>query len=262
MAAVEERAEVPLEGGFVNDVVRVGDTVRRTAGPWTPTIHALLDHLERVGFTEAPQVLGLDDRGREILTFLPGATMPWTDWPAFMLGLDGPKALGEFLRRYHDAVRSFRPAPDAVWRNPLAPATGELIRHGDFSPFNVVWQDDRPTGLIDWDFAQPGRAIHDLGYLAWQLVPLQPDDRAREYGYAGEVDRAARLRALCAAYGEHVAPDEVVDAAIEAILVERDQTARLAERGLHPWVGFAGDGNLDAFLANAEWIRAHRGAWT
>lgn len=31
-----------LDGGNVTTVVRVGDTVRRTAGPWTPAVHALL----------------------------------------------------------------------------------------------------------------------------------------------------------------------------------------------------------------------------
>ena len=34
--------EIPLRGGNVSTVVRVGETVRRNAGPWTPTVHALL----------------------------------------------------------------------------------------------------------------------------------------------------------------------------------------------------------------------------
>lgn len=36
-------AEIPLRGGNMNSgVVRVGDTVRRRAGPWTPAVCALL----------------------------------------------------------------------------------------------------------------------------------------------------------------------------------------------------------------------------
>ncbi|BCJ57962.1 hypothetical protein Jiend_13840 [Micromonospora endophytica] len=46
--------EIPLHGGNVSTVVRVGDTVRRNVGPWTPSVHALLRHLEYVGFTGAP----------------------------------------------------------------------------------------------------------------------------------------------------------------------------------------------------------------
>ena len=64
--------EIPLLGGNTSTVVRVGDTVRRNAGPWTPAVHALLRHLERVGFTGAPRALGIDDQGREVLSYLEG----------------------------------------------------------------------------------------------------------------------------------------------------------------------------------------------
>jgi hypothetical protein len=32
-------------------IVRIGDTVRRPAQPWTPEVHALLTHLQAVGLT-------------------------------------------------------------------------------------------------------------------------------------------------------------------------------------------------------------------
>ena len=75
MREADER-EVPFADGNVSSVVRVGDTVRRGTGPWTPTVHALLRHLERVGFEGAPRVLGIDERGREVLSFVPGVTIP------------------------------------------------------------------------------------------------------------------------------------------------------------------------------------------
>ncbi|MEU1283126.1 hypothetical protein [Kitasatospora sp. NPDC005856] len=60
--------EVPLSGGNMSvGVVRVGDTVRRPAGPWTPAVHALLEHLHAVGFRAVPRPLGLDGQGREVL---------------------------------------------------------------------------------------------------------------------------------------------------------------------------------------------------
>ena len=49
----------------------VGDAVRRTAGPWTPAVHALLQHLERVDYP-APVPVGIDGLGREVLSFIPG----------------------------------------------------------------------------------------------------------------------------------------------------------------------------------------------
>lgn len=112
--------ETPSEGGFVNDVVRVGDTVHRTAGAWTPAVHALLRHLEAAGFTEAPRALGMDTLGREVLSYLPGHTPPWSDWPKVLRSEDGVIQLGRLMRRYHDAVADFQPPTGAVWRNPLA----------------------------------------------------------------------------------------------------------------------------------------------
>lgn len=55
--------EQPLSGGNVSaGVVRVGDTVRRPAGPWTPAVHALLTHLHEAGFRAAPAPWGSTNR--------------------------------------------------------------------------------------------------------------------------------------------------------------------------------------------------------
>ena len=71
--------EHPLGGGNVADgIVRVGDTVRKPAGYWTPAVEALLSHLWRRGFTGAPRPLGRDVKGRHLLAN--GArtgTQPW-----------------------------------------------------------------------------------------------------------------------------------------------------------------------------------------
>ena len=67
----QDTLEEPLSGGNLTNVVRVGDTVRRSCGPWSPTIHHLLIHLETVQFAGAPHFLGIDAHGREIVSFLP-----------------------------------------------------------------------------------------------------------------------------------------------------------------------------------------------
>lgn len=51
-----------LDGGNTGGAVRLGDTVRRATGPWTPAVHSLLDHLQNTGFDRAPQALGLEWR--------------------------------------------------------------------------------------------------------------------------------------------------------------------------------------------------------
>jgi len=72
--------EVPLLGGRITPgVVCIGDTVRRPVSPASPFVHELLLHLERVGFTGAPRFLGIDERGREILSFIDGTVPPDLD---------------------------------------------------------------------------------------------------------------------------------------------------------------------------------------
>jgi hypothetical protein len=63
--------EVPLGGGWsVDGLVRVGDTVRRPQTQGTQLMRDVLIHLAEVGFDAAPRWLGLDERGRDVLTFL------------------------------------------------------------------------------------------------------------------------------------------------------------------------------------------------
>lgn len=72
-------AEQPLPGGNVSTgVMRIGSTVRRPAGPHTPAVRALLSYLHAAGFEGAPRPLGIDEDGREVLSFIPG-TVPWPD---------------------------------------------------------------------------------------------------------------------------------------------------------------------------------------
>jgi Ser/Thr protein kinase RdoA (MazF antagonist) len=192
--------EVPLAGGDVhvgeNIVVRVGDTVHRPTGPHTPAVHALLDHFAAMGLEGVPRVLGFDERGREILTHLPGraalAPVPEGDDLVF--------ALGEFLRAMHECQDGFRPDPKAPWQRLVgAPATGDVICHNDLFWANVIVDDGRFAGLIDWDLAAPAPRLHDVASAATFWAPLRPDDQAAGWGLpTGR--RRARLLALCEGY--------------------------------------------------------------
>ena len=145
------------------DVTRVGDTVLRSVGPWTPAVHALLRHLETVGFRGAPRVIGdgYDDAGRERLSFLEGAPVhphSWTD--------DGIAELGTMLRKLHDATVGFEPPTGAAWQpwftRPAAKTDGDLaFGHGDLEGVflhlagTVVSEDEiADLGAIDEEMPQ------------------------------------------------------------------------------------------------------------
>lgn len=121
-----------LEGGNTSLVVRVGDTVRRVSGSWTPVVQELLHHVRGHGFDLAPEPLGEDDGGREMLRFIPGDAVgsrrPWPPWVwSDELLVEAARA----ARRYHEAVRSFRPAGAVAWRSGTrALADGEIELDG------------------------------------------------------------------------------------------------------------------------------------
>jgi thiamine kinase-like enzyme len=190
-------SETVLAGGDVNVVVRVGETVRRPVGPWSPAVHALLRHFEAAGFDGAPRFLGIDDEGREVLSYVGGdaalAPAPSED--------DVLRELGHLLRRSHDAQRGFERAGDATWQAfPGDPCVGEVVCHNDLFWPNVVFRNRRPFALIDWDLAAPAPRLYDVASAANYWVPLRPDDQAEAWGLP-TADRGPRLRLLCDAYG-------------------------------------------------------------
>jgi len=207
----EAELEVVLAGGNMTPVVRVGDTVRRRAGPWTPTIHALLRHVRAAGFTLAPEPLGLDAGGREILSLLPGrvATYPLA---AHVISGATLGTVARTLRAYHDATSGFAGPPGAVWQwPPMEPR--EVICHNDFAPYNLVFERGELTGVIDFDLASPGPRVRDMGYAAYRFVPLT-DPGNPDVAYPGEQAQAGRLAAFCRAYGTAgIAPADVLASA-------------------------------------------------
>jgi hypothetical protein len=88
-------------------VERRGDTVRRRAGDWTPAVHALLRHLQQVGFEGAPRPLGLE-RDVEILTFVPGGEATHSDEELIRVG--------ELVRAFHAASQGFVAPAGAQWQ--------------------------------------------------------------------------------------------------------------------------------------------------
>ncbi|MHB8449121.1 MAG: phosphotransferase [Mycobacteriales bacterium] len=194
--------ELRLDGGNVGGAVRVGNTVRRVSGPWTPAVHAVLSHLARKDFAGSPRAQGFDAEGREILTFLPGETVgSHKPWPAWVLADATLDHVARWLRSYHEAIADFVPAEDAVWRTGGRWEPGLIIGHNDAAPYNAVWRDGRVAGFFDWDFAGPVTVEWDLAYAAFSWVPLHARSVVAEYGFQDFAGRPRRLRRFLDRYG-------------------------------------------------------------
>jgi hypothetical protein len=141
----------PLTGGRnASEVVRVGDSVRRSRDHGRATAAVLLGYLESAGYPHAPRYLGTDDCGRDTLTYISGQTANHPSQRA-----DGAYARGAtMLRELHDLAAG----------HPLA-AGRECVLHGDAGPFNTIFQAGLPAAFIDWTWC-----IQTLSYARFGLV--------------------------------------------------------------------------------------------
>lgn len=171
-----------LSGGrSTSGVVRIGDTVRRPIMRDPAFGHACLLYLESIGFRHAPRFQGIDDAGREVLSFIPGIVP--SDLGTF--SDDQLVAAATLLRRFHDATADM----------PAIRACGsEVACHNDWAPTNTVFVGDMPTAMIDFDTAQPGERLWDLGYSAFTWLDLGNDEHDPDA-------QLRRLSVFAAAYG-------------------------------------------------------------
>src|SRR5690554_6893860 len=106
--------EEVLEGGNVNHIVRMSNTVRRTIGYWSESVHGLLKHLESQGFEGVPRFIGFEYTGREILTFIPG-DVSGNEYPnlePYMWSDETLVSLARLMCQFHDATIANSPSTE------------------------------------------------------------------------------------------------------------------------------------------------------
>lgn len=180
-------------GGSASTLERVGERAgtapRRPAPGRAVFVRDVLLLLEKRRWPGAPRWLGINERGRQAVTYISGhvalsgrdrAPDVWTDRCL--------QQLGRLVREFHDLTA----------QTPLA-GTAETVCHNDLAPRNTVtWRRApgvyEPAAFIGWDKAAPGARIEDLAHLGWQFLFGRPERR--------DPNVVARcLRILCDGYG-------------------------------------------------------------
>ncbi len=236
-------------------VRREGNVVYRPMVFWSPAVHDLLRHLESVGFP-APRLVGVEG-DEEVLRWVDGESGP-KGW-AKIVPESGLRRWGRFLRRYHDAVAGYRPDPASVWSGgPGACGPGEVLCHGDFGPWNGVWQGDDIVGLLDFDHAWPASPLFDVAYALEYAAPFRDDTEClRWLGYSEPPDRRKRIDVFCDAYGIAV-PDDIVDRVADEQRFVLKKCEALGRRGIEPQATWIRDGSIEVVRARIAWTEAQQ----
>ena len=203
----------------------------------------LLDHVRQRGFLLAPEPLGVDDEGRDVVRFIEGDTSATvTPWPGSLWCDELLVEAGKTVAAYHRAVRDFMPSPSAHWQfRPRPLRRGEIICHHDFAPYNAVFRGTSMLGMIDWECAGPGTVKEEMAFLAWQWVPLAFRKRELDIGSVPDVDPVARLRLLLDSYGLNDRAG-FIDAVMERVETSRAGIELRANAGDAPFASLRRDG--------------------
>jgi phosphotransferase family enzyme len=233
-----------LPGGYVNTVVRVGDTVRRPPALRPDLVRDLLRLFEAHHWPAAPRFLGVDDTGRDVLSFVEGH-VAWEPQQLEAVCSDASLVrIAQLVRQFHDLTAG----------SPLARGE-EVVCHNDLSPRNTVYRDHgaglRPVAIIDWDIAAPGQRIHDVAHVCWQFANLGPE--------ITDVQRAGnRIRLIADAYELEDRP-----LLIETIVWWQDRCWRgidaAADRGDPAMSRLRDLGAVAEVRAAHDWTAQHRG---
>ncbi|WP_379138817.1 aminoglycoside phosphotransferase family protein [Paenibacillus sp. sgz500958] len=263
MAETEE----VLTGGNINQVVKVGDTVRREAS-YNPYVYELLNHLEKAGYPYSPRYLGLDEKNREILTYLEGV-VPGNKYPeiaGYMWSDEVLAELAKLLRSYHDATVGFIPTAKSNNEYPVS-ALHEVVCHNDAALYNVVFTDKLPTGIIDFDMAGPGPRLWDIVYTLYTSVPLaefepsQIDYQVEKYKSESHASaRKRRVEIFFNSYGMEV-PDDLKVWVISRIKFMCTTLSERAGSGDPAFIKLVEEGHLAHYEKEIAFLEEHFNDW-
>lgn len=207
--------------------------------------------------------VGIDPDGRERLIFIEGdvAVPPF---PAWVQTDDSLVSATILMRRFHEASGRVHLAEGPTWGPEMAdPIDGVIVCHNDVCWENVVFRDGQAVGLLDWDYAAPGRPVYDLAAFARMCIPVDDDLSAARNGFTA-ADRPARLRLVADSYGlSRDDRSELMLALNEAILKGGEFVRRRVEAGDPNFIAMWNEiGGMERFDRSRRWWHKQQGQFS
>jgi len=195
--------------------------------------------------------LGIDERSREVLSFIPGVTLNRVPWPQWVWHDALLKQAAEALAAYHLAVADFRPITVESRLGSDLLDDGEIVCHNDFAPYNCAFRNGQLTGVLDWDVVCAGRSAWDVAFFAWHWVPLHAPSPGLEWRTVPECPRR-----LCLAADTNGLDDttQLVDLVIERIETSRRGILERSAQGDAAFMRLEEGGHAEEMRRTLEFI--------
>lgn len=257
--------EEMLTGGNVSNVYRSRDTVRRDLKANSHGIHKLLKHLENKDFNYAPKFLGIDEKDREILSFIEGEA---GNYPLkkYMWSHNVLKDIANMLRLYHDAVSDFPLLNE--WK-PMdnTPDKIEVVCHNDFAIYNIIFNHEKPIGIIDFDVAAPGPRLWDIAYTLYTCIPLSRlyHSETGEVVYYDPLKDSYRIKQRVKLFFESYGIEGMEKGFLEMVLLRVEGLCnymiKKASEGEMAFQKMIDEGHLEHYQKELQFIREHGNEW-
>ena len=246
-----------LTGGREGKIFKIGNLVSRPLNPWTPTIHAYLNHLHSQGINFVPKPHSINQQtGIEQVSFVEGEVCTYPLNKAFS-SQTALISAAKLLRKMHDASVGFlnQLAGDEVWMLPkFEPA--EIICYADYAPYNVVVKNAQVVGIIDFDTCHPNTRIWDIAYAIYRWAPINRPDADDVFGTADE--HISRAKIFCDSYGvDAEMRSQVVPIMIKRLEVMVNYITTQAANGNEDFIKNMQDGHHIHYLKDVEYIKAN-----
>lgn len=254
----------------MSDVFYDGYNIHRNLKPYSKTIHKLLKHLENKEIKFVPYFLGIDyEENQEILTFVSGNTIEnYPEVNDYEYKIKNIKLVAKMLKEYHDATLDFHYTEEDKWfLKYKGDLDKEVICHNDIAPYNVIFLNNTPVGIIDFDTACPAPRIWDIAYTLYRFVPLGkqiyiPDKKIYRQ-YRKDIDSEERknlIKEFVDSYGYYEIKDILKNLILRLeSLVELFDTE--CQRGNNSFIKMKNEGHQEFYIEEIKFIKENMNDW-
>lgn len=170
------------------------------------------------------------------------------------------------LRLYHDAVSNF--PIDENWQ-PIenTPQPMEVLCHNDFAIYNIIFNHEKPAGIIDFDLAAPGPRLWDIAYTLYTCVPLSRlyHTESGKAVYYDPLTDANRIKQRVKLFFESYGIEGIENGFFEMVLLRVEGLCktmqRKAKEGNMAFQKMIDEGHFEHYQKELQFIREHGKEW-